>query len=133
MWHPAGEAIPDVDAAVAEQAIDLLDRVFGHQTACLRQGLADHRDGERGPGHDAQCGRSERGYALGVEVVAVQAVNKRADVLQPSALARVRRFHPHDTLIPKVPRSGRESGRIGARPRWKENEGSREGRASNTM
>ena len=36
MWHPAGEALPDVDAAVAEQAIDLLDRVLGHQAACLR-------------------------------------------------------------------------------------------------
>jgi len=29
-------ATRSVDAAVAEQAIDLLDRVFGHQTACLR-------------------------------------------------------------------------------------------------
>jgi hypothetical protein len=33
-----GEALPDVDAAVAEQAIDLLDRVIGHQAAGLRSG-----------------------------------------------------------------------------------------------
>jgi hypothetical protein len=46
MRHPAGEALPNADAAVAEQAIDLFDRVLGYQAACLRQGLADHRHGE---------------------------------------------------------------------------------------
>ena len=96
MRHPAGEALPDIDATVAEQAIDLLDRVLGHQAACLRQGLADHRDGERRAGHDAQRGRGERVHALGVEVVRIQLVNERADVLQPSAIAQFRRFHPHD-------------------------------------
>ena len=80
MRHPAREALPDVDAVVAEHPIDLLDRVLGHQTACLRQRLADHRDGERRAGHDAQRGRGQRVDALGVEVVAVQAVNERADV-----------------------------------------------------
>lgn len=60
MWHPADEILPEVDAAVAEQAIDLLDRLLCHQAAFLRQGLADHRaTARRGPGHDAQRGRSE--------------------------------------------------------------------------
>ena len=94
MRHPAGEALPDVDAAVAEQSIDLLDRVPGHQTARLRQGLADHRHGKRGADHDAQRGRGERVHALGVLVV--QAVNERADVLQPSAIAQCRRSNVLD-------------------------------------
>jgi hypothetical protein len=57
LWHNItlrsipSEALPDIDADIAEQAIDLLDRVLGHQAARLRQGLADHRDGERGAGH----------------------------------------------------------------------------------
>jgi 3-oxoacyl-[acyl-carrier protein] reductase len=80
MWHPASEALPNIDATVAEQAIHLFDRVLGHQAACLRQGLANHRDGQRSPGHDAQRGRGERVHALCVEAVAVQAVNERADV-----------------------------------------------------
>jgi len=43
MRHPAGEAVPDVDAFVAEQPVDLLDRVLGHEAARLRQCLPDHR------------------------------------------------------------------------------------------
>ena len=35
MWDPTREALPEVDAAVAEQAIDLPDRVLGHQVARL--------------------------------------------------------------------------------------------------
>jgi hypothetical protein len=78
--------------------VDLLDRVLGHQAACLRQGLANHRDGERRAGHHAQRGRGERVHALGVKVVAIQVVNERADVLQPPAIAQFRRFHPHDAF-----------------------------------
>ena len=91
MRHPAGEALPDVDAAVTEQAIDLLDRVLGYQPACLRQSLADHRNGDRRAGHDTQRRRGERVHPLGMEVVGIQAVNKRADILQPSAIAQLRR------------------------------------------
>ena len=62
MRHPAGEALPDIDATVAEQTIDLLDRVLC-ATLCrvlaLKSGLANHRDGQRRAGHDAQCGRRE--------------------------------------------------------------------------
>jgi hypothetical protein len=75
------KALPDINAAVAEQAIDLLDRVLGHQTACLRQGLANHRDGQRRTGHDPQRGRGQRVHALGVQVAAVQVVDECADIL----------------------------------------------------
>ena len=52
--NPAGEAVPDVDALVAEKPVDLLDRVLGHQTARLRQRLPDHRHRQRRAGHHAQ-------------------------------------------------------------------------------
>jgi len=41
--HPAGKAVPHVDACVAEQTVHLLDRVLGHQAAGLGQSMADHR------------------------------------------------------------------------------------------
>jgi hypothetical protein len=40
--HPMGEAVPHIDALVAEQPVHLLDRVFGHQPARLRQRLTNH-------------------------------------------------------------------------------------------
>jgi hypothetical protein len=131
MWHSAGEAVPDGDAAVAEYAIDPLDRVFRHQTVRVRQVLTDHRDGERGSAHDAQRGRNERIHQLGMEVVAVQGVNARADVLQPAATARGRHFHPRDaSSSPDVSRSDRIAP-IGARPAQLEIEGTREGHDHN--
>jgi hypothetical protein len=44
-------------ARAVTEPIDLLDRVLGHQAACLGQRLADHRDSERRAGHDDQRGR----------------------------------------------------------------------------
>ena len=43
MGNPVGEAFPDIDFLIAEQTINLLDRVLGHQTSCLRQCLPNHR------------------------------------------------------------------------------------------
>ena len=43
MRNPVGEAFPDIDFLVAEQTVDLLDRMLGHQTPRLRQCLGDHR------------------------------------------------------------------------------------------
>ena len=59
MRHPAGEAVPDIDALVAEQSVDLLDRMLGHEAACLRQCLPDHRHRQRRTGHDAKGGRGQ--------------------------------------------------------------------------
>ena len=39
--HPGGEAVPHVDALVAEQPVHLLDRVLGDQAPRLGQRLAD--------------------------------------------------------------------------------------------
>jgi hypothetical protein len=44
MRNPAGEAVPYVDFPIAEQPVNLLDRVLAHQTARLRQRLPDHRN-----------------------------------------------------------------------------------------
>jgi len=43
MRNPVGETFPDIDFLVAEQTVDLLDRMLGHQTPRLRQCLPDHR------------------------------------------------------------------------------------------
>jgi hypothetical protein len=56
MPHPAGETAPDVDAVVAEQPINLLDRVLGNQAPGLRQGLANHRHCQRRRLHHAERG-----------------------------------------------------------------------------
>ena len=51
-----------------------------------------------------------------MEVVAVQAVNKRAYVLKPSAIVQARRIHLHIAHSCKnTPGTGREPARIGAR------------------
>ena len=68
MRHPTGETVPNVDAAVAEQPVDLLDRVLGHQAAGLRQRLADHRHRQRRRLHHAERGTSQRRDPLGVQV-----------------------------------------------------------------
>jgi hypothetical protein len=50
MGNPVGEAFPDIDFLIAEQTINLLDRVLGHQTSCLRQCNRSHPpfDGDHG-------------------------------------------------------------------------------------
>jgi hypothetical protein len=93
MRHPAGEALPDIDALVAEQAVNLLNRVLGDQAARLGEGLADHRHRQRCAGHDTERGTGQGVDALGVQVVAVEAVNERTDVLQPSASPQRRCLH----------------------------------------
>jgi hypothetical protein len=59
--EPGGEAVPDVDALVAEKTVNLFDRMLGHQTARLRQRLPNHRNGQRRAGHHTQR-RVRQGY-----------------------------------------------------------------------
>ena len=64
------EQRPDVDRAVAQQSIHLLDRVLGLQPGALRQPEAD-RVNRQGRGmHDSEDGVGHRENALGVHVLA---------------------------------------------------------------
>ena len=95
MWNPAGEAVPDVDVLVAEKPVNLLDRVFGHQSARLRQCLTDYRDRQRRAGHHAQCRPGQAIDPLGMKVMPIQIVNERANILQPSTKPTL--HFSHDT------------------------------------
>ena len=48
---PEREHGPDVDPLVAQETIDLLDRVLGRRAARLRERLTDNGDRERRAGH----------------------------------------------------------------------------------
>ena len=62
--HPIGEHVPDDDALVAQQPVDLLDGMLGQRTARLSKSLTDDRDGERSTRHDAERRIGERLDAL---------------------------------------------------------------------
>ena len=79
MGNPVCETVPDIDVLIAEQAIDLLDRVLGHQTSGLCQCLTDHRHRQRCAGHDTQCRPGQRFNPLGMQVVPINFANERAD------------------------------------------------------
>jgi hypothetical protein len=78
---PLGEAVLDVDALVAEQAVDLLDGVLCNEAARLRQRLADNGDREGGTGHDVQRGACERVDTLGVQLARVERADEAANVV----------------------------------------------------
>ena len=94
MRHPAGEAVPHVDAVVAEQPVYLLDGVFGHQATRLRQGLADHRHRKRCRRHHPKCCASQRVDPLGMQIRPIKLANKRAHFAQtPAPLTRPAHVH----------------------------------------
>jgi hypothetical protein len=82
--HPAGEAVPYIDAVVAQHPVDLLDRVFGDQAPGLRQGLADHRHRQRCRVHDAEARACQGRNLLGVQVSAIHAGYERGDLVVPA-------------------------------------------------
>ena len=96
--HPPGEAVPDVDALVAEQAVDLLDRMLGGKPARLRQRLADDRDRERGACHHPQRRTGQRGHPLGMQVMLVNRLDERPNVVQTRAKPTI--HFPHG--LPRV-------------------------------
>ena len=65
---PEREHLPDDDAAIAQQPIDLFDGVLVEQAARLRQRMADDRDRERSARHDAERAVGQRLDTLGVQV-----------------------------------------------------------------
>src|SRR5271154_3354379 len=66
--HPGREYLPDDDASIAQQPIDLFDRVLVDEAARLRQRMADDRDRQRSAGHDAERAVGQRLDTPGVQV-----------------------------------------------------------------
>jgi hypothetical protein len=93
--HPTAEAIPNVDACIAHQPVDLLDCVLGHQPARLSQRLTDHRHRQRRTRHHAQRGRCQRIHPLGVQVRSVQTADKAPHLAQTSTRNRRLDHAPH--------------------------------------
>ena len=85
--RPWREQVPYDDPGVAQQAIDLFDRVSVRQTARLRQRVPDDRNGQRRSRQNPQRPIGQRKNSLGV-----QAPRKRA--LQKI----MNQFHPIDRL-----------------------------------
>jgi len=75
--QPPGEAVPHIDAVVAEQSVHLLDRVLGHQPARLGQRLADHRHRERCRRHHPKRGARQRINPLGMQIRPIHLAEER--------------------------------------------------------
>jgi hypothetical protein len=65
---PEREHLPDDDAAIAQQPIDLFDGVLVEETARLRQRMADDRDRQGSAGHRAERAAGQRLDTLGMQV-----------------------------------------------------------------
>jgi len=74
--RPWREHVPYDDPGVAQQAIDLFDRVSVHQAARLRQCMPDDRDGQRGPRQNPQRPIGQRKNPLGVQAPRKRALQK---------------------------------------------------------
>ena len=68
MTDPRREQIPDPYAPVAQKPIDLFDGMLVDEPARLRQRMADHGDGERSAGHDAERAVGQRQYPFGAQI-----------------------------------------------------------------
>jgi len=81
----SGRSSPRHRCRLAEQPVDLLDRMLGHQAACCaRPGRSSQRRATRG--HHAQRGCGERVHALGVEVVPYRSsMNARMSFNRPQS------------------------------------------------
>ena len=66
--HPGRKHIPNDDALIAQQPIDLLDGVLAEQPARLRQGLADDRHRQRSTRHHPERTVRQGLHPLRVEV-----------------------------------------------------------------
>ena len=66
--YPRREHVPDDDALIAQQPINLLDGVLAEQAASLRQGLTDDRHRQRSARHDAERAVGQGRDTLGMQV-----------------------------------------------------------------
>ena len=70
----SGKERPDVYALVAQETVDLLDRMLARLAARLRQRLTNDRDRQRRAGHHAEHTAGQRADTFGVQVRAEQRI-----------------------------------------------------------
>lgn len=58
--HPVGEQRPDVEGGIAQEPVNLFDRMLGLQPARRRQANPDRMNGERDSMHHAHDGVRDR-------------------------------------------------------------------------
>jgi hypothetical protein len=105
MGNPASKALPNVNLGrsllrpvlVTEQAVDLLDRMLGHQAPRLRQCLPDHRHRQRGARHHPESRPGQRIDPFGMHVVLIQIVNECSDIPQLPTKPPLRLLHDAPT------------------------------------
>ena len=88
--NPLREHLPGTDAGVAQQPVDLFDRMLGQQSPRLRQRMADHRNRQRRPGHHPQRAVGQRRDPFGVNMPRENPVKKPPNVGQ----TKLRTRHP---------------------------------------
>ena len=107
--HPAGETVPHVDACVAHQPVDLLDRVLRHQPT--RRRLADHRRRQRRSRHPTQRRIGQRLNPLGVRVRPIQPATEATALSQTPTRTLCPGHAPRPSLDDaQILRSGTKSG-----------------------
>ena len=93
MGNPVSKALPNVNLLVTEQAVDLLDRMLGHQAPGLRQCLPNHRHRQRGARHHPERRPDQRIDPFGMNVVLIQIVDERANILELPAKPPLHLLH----------------------------------------
>jgi len=95
--HPEAEVVPHVDPFVADQPVDLLDRVLGTRATGVCHALADSRHRQRAAGEHARGRLRQRQDALGMHVAGKHLLQIGVDVIGSELLARLharlQRFH----------------------------------------
>ena len=79
---PCGEDVPRLDPGIAQQPVDLLDRMLGQKAASLSQRFADDRDAQRCPGHDPERRICQRIDPFSMNILIKNAVKKGPDILK---------------------------------------------------
>jgi hypothetical protein len=74
--NPRREKLPHDDSGVAQQAVNLFDRVFVRKTARLRQRMPDQRNGQRRSRQNPQRPIGQRQNPLGVQAPRKRALQK---------------------------------------------------------
>lgn len=89
------EPPPDVDPAIAQQTVHLLDRVLRIEVECVRETTPDRVNSERRRVHHADHAVGQRQHPHRVDVFAEQLVEERVRAFGSGALRRRQVHAPH--------------------------------------
>ena len=96
LFDPEREQGPHIYALVAQETVDLFDRMLPCLPARLRERLTDDRNRKRRAGHPAEHPASQRADALGVQVRCEQGIEMVFDEFKPLS------SRPHYSAILKI-------------------------------